>query len=268
MVCTLWVPVQNVQNFILTRPPVVIFATCLAAFVVSVLSLGFYVEHTASVLKNPDEMDWNDVISKFNKLSFCIQPGMSPSANTSGMEYVSVPFDLDEPIDKIWGNYSLISGSLSTSDLGLNYHLKSDLHFSLSLIESQKKICLTLFHPKTITLPHPIVNCNPLQYNLLPSSIGAFVIPPQDERTRGSALVTCPETSKISLKLKDNPRWTILLNEDDRSLVSLHMMVTSGFLFVILTCIVCFAAIRGGLKTKAMKPSNLFDEDSKEPLDF
>jgi len=148
MVCTLWVPVQNVQNFILTRPPVVIFATCLAAFVVSVLSLGFYVEHTASVLKNPDEMDWNDVISKFNKLSFCIQPGMSPSANTSGMEYVSVPFDLDEPIDKIWGNYSLISGSLSTSDLGLNYHLKSDLHFSLSLIESQKKICLTLFHQK------------------------------------------------------------------------------------------------------------------------
>jgi len=214
-------------------------------------------------------MDWNNIQSKFNKISLCIQPGMNPSANTSGMEYVSVPFELDAPIDKVWETYSLISGSLSSSDLGLNYYPSFNLSFSLSLMESQQKICLTLFHPKSVSLPHPIDNCNSLQYNLLPRSIGAFVIPPQEERSRGASLITCPEKSKISLKLKYNPKWTILLNEDDRSLVSLHMMVTSGFLFAMFSSILCFAAIQGGIKTKSLKNINSFgDENLKEPLDF
>lgn len=138
---------------------------------------------------------------------------MNPSANTSGMDYVSVPFELEEPIDRVWKDYSLISGTLSTSDLGLNYYPSSDLPFSLSLMESQKKICLTLFHPQTVSLPHPIVDCNSLQYNLLPRSIGAFVIPPQNERTRGASFVTCPEESRINLDIKFNPKWTILLSQ-------------------------------------------------------
>ena len=56
MVCTLWVPVQNAKSFVLTRPPAVLFACCLAAFGVVTLSLGLYVKHTSSLLKNPDEM--------------------------------------------------------------------------------------------------------------------------------------------------------------------------------------------------------------------
>merc|ERR1712137_1438887 len=260
MVCTLWVPVLNAKSFVLSRPPICIF-------ILSLVGLGLFVKETTSILKNPDEMDWNDVQSRFNKVSFCIHPEMNPPANTSGMEYVSVPFELDDPVDKIWRNYTLISGSLSSSYLGLKDHPSSNLPFSLSLMESQKKICLTLFHPPTVSLPHPIINCNSLQNNLLPRSIGAIVIPPQDTRSRGMSSVTCPEESKVSLKLKNNPKWTILLNEEDRSLVSFRLMVTSGFIFMMLMMMVCFAAVRGDIKTKSPKP-NSYNEILKESIDF
>ena len=55
MVWTLRVPFQNVKKFITLRPPAALFGLCIGSFAIVTLSLAFYVKHTSSPLKNPDE---------------------------------------------------------------------------------------------------------------------------------------------------------------------------------------------------------------------
>lgn len=59
---------------------------------------------------------WNDIASKFNKLKFCTQVG-DMVLNRTDMVALSVPFDMTVPYSDVWNNYSLISGSVSASDL-------------------------------------------------------------------------------------------------------------------------------------------------------
>ena len=56
MACTLWVPVRNVKNFILLKPPAVVFAFCVASFAVITFSLALHIKHTGYHLRNPDKM--------------------------------------------------------------------------------------------------------------------------------------------------------------------------------------------------------------------
>ncbi len=56
MAWTLWVPAQNTKNCILTRPPLVVFALCVASFGIATLGLALYVKNTSSPLSDPDEL--------------------------------------------------------------------------------------------------------------------------------------------------------------------------------------------------------------------
>jgi hypothetical protein len=49
------VPFQNIKNFVVLRPPAVIFCFCIASFGIVTLCLSLYIKHTPSPLKNPDE---------------------------------------------------------------------------------------------------------------------------------------------------------------------------------------------------------------------
>lgn len=65
-----------------------------------------------------------------------------------------------------------------------------------------------------------------------------------------------------------------VIAQDDRALVSLHLMATSAFLLTTFLVMVCFAAVGGGHRTKNVKagtPSSGRDNaqavgDDKEPL--
>lgn len=131
--------------------------------------------------------------------------------NDVGMTAVSVPFELGSPIHSIWKNFTLISGSVATGDLGLHDNTGTNLTFSFSLMQSQNKICLNLYHYPSVSLPRVVNNCNPLQYNLVPQSTGAFVLP--SEGKRSSASTQCPENATFDLKLKENADWTVYLNK-------------------------------------------------------
>lgn len=66
---------------------------------------------------------WNDVASKFNKLKFCTHEG-DMVLNRTDMVALSVPFDMTVPYSDVWNNFSLISGSVSASDLVKNINLE------------------------------------------------------------------------------------------------------------------------------------------------
>lgn len=135
------------------------------------------------------------------------------------MEWVSVPFEMDLPIHDIWKNYNLISGSGSASDFGLHGQAGMNLSFSFSLnIQSQNKICLNLYHPKSVFLPKVINPCNPLQFNPLPKSVGAWVLPRQrpigeDQAEKRTLSPQCADNHTFSLKLQENPEWIVYLDE-------------------------------------------------------
>lgn len=149
---------------------------------------------------------------KFNKLKFCTHSAPE-DLNTTGMEAVSVPFDLITPIPAVWNNYTLISGSVSASDLGFEGLSGSNLSFSFSLMKSLNKICLNLYHPPSIVLPEVVDTCNSLQFNPLPKSIGAFVLPREEKRPISASKHLCEAGVMFELKLVDNPEWIVILKE-------------------------------------------------------
>ena len=231
---TFRVPFQNIKNFVVSRPPAVIFGFCIASFGIVTLCLSLYIKHTSSSLRNPDEkvlllnnrnirhslsmtcfhlQGWNDVAVKFNKVNFCLlPPGVSPAINTTGMEAASVPFEMILPVHEIWKNFTVISGSIAAIDLGLRDYPGTNLSFSLSLMQSQNKICLNLYHPHFVSMPHGAPTCNSLQFNPFPKSIGAFVLPREDKKlTTGSITPKCSDNSAFDVKLLENPAWTVLL---------------------------------------------------------
>ena len=156
--------------------------------------------------------DWNDLAVKFNKLNFCLLPiGVAPSANTTGMEAASVPFSMVLPVDEVWKKFTVISGSVAASELGLNGFSGTNLSFSLSLMQSQNKICLNLFHPPNVKMPRGgPPSCNSLQFNPFPQSIGAFVLPREDKRST-TVIPKCPNNTAFDVKLVENSEWTIYL---------------------------------------------------------
>ncbi|EFX74853.1 hypothetical protein DAPPUDRAFT_306976 [Daphnia pulex] len=267
---TFRVPFQNIKNFVVLRPPAVIFCFCIASFGIVTLCLSLYIKHTPSPLKNPDEKGWNDVAVKLNRLNFCLlPPGVSPAINTTGMEAASVPFEMILPVHEIWKNFTVISGSIAATDIGLRDYPGTNLSFSLSLMQSQNKICLNLYHPHFVSMPHGAPTCNSLQFNPFPRSIGAFVLPREDKKlTTGSITPKCSDNAAFDVKLLENPAWTVLLGKDDRARSSHHLMVASVFLLTSFFIMLCFAAVRGGSLSKTLKMSNSgrTPTEDKEPL--
>lgn len=145
---------------------------------------------------------------------------LTPQINTTNMEAVSVPFEVDLPVHDIWKNYSLISGTGSASDFGLQDHPGMNLSFSISLnTQSPNKICLSVFHPTTVFLPRVYNPCNPLQFNPLPRSVGAWVLPQElaigkdREIKKRPPTAQCANDHTFDLKLKENPEWIVYLDE-------------------------------------------------------
>jgi len=262
-------PLQNINTCIISRPPVVIFSLCLAVFCIVTFSLGVYVKHSTAPIRNPDELNWNDVAEKMRRLDFCLQPIEEfQSPNLTGTDAVSVAFEFNAALSHVWKNVSLVVGSLSNSDLGLEHSSLVNVSFTMSHLESQKQLCLTFYHPPSLIMPKTVPGCDPLKYNLAPKSAGAFVIPRIDRLPSAARFPNCPEKQKFNVGLQENPSWNVMLNQDDRNLISLHLLVTSFFLLVVFITIVCFAAFRGnGVRSKSpkMNISNVSEED-KEPL--
>lgn len=128
------------------------------------------------------------------------------------MEAVSVPFEMVLPASKLWKNYTLVSGSVAADSLGFNAFGGSNLSFSFSLMDTQTKICLNLYHPVSIPIPQAISSCNALQFNPFPRSTGAVVLPPQEERPN-KILASCPDEDFFQLQLKENPSWEVYLDK-------------------------------------------------------
>ena len=148
------------------------------------------------------------------KLDFCLQPIEEfQSPNLTGTDAVSVAFEFNAALSHVWKNVSLVVGSLSNSDLGLEHSSLVNVSFTMSHLESQKQLCLTFYHPPSLIMPKTVPGCDPLKYNLAPKSAGAFVIPRIDRLPSAARFPNCLEKQKFNVGLQENPSWNVMLNQ-------------------------------------------------------
>lgn len=70
----------------------------------------------------------------------------------------------------------------------------------------------------------------------------------------------CLDTPVIKVKHKVDPRFTMMLTLEDRSVINLHLMHTSYFLFVMFITLFCYAIIKG--RTSKIKTHNYSEVNS------
>ncbi|XP_052801123.1 transmembrane protein 248-like [Mya arenaria] len=93
-----WLLCENLRGFISTRPPLVLFMLLLGIFAATLLSLAYIIK--TGEYANPDETDWNDFLSSFKKVQFCMVPdgdnvisGSEPIAHQNMKDVVSKVHD-------------------------------------------------------------------------------------------------------------------------------------------------------------------------------
>ncbi|KAK3084470.1 hypothetical protein FSP39_014038 [Pinctada imbricata] len=69
-------------------------------------------------------------------------------------------------------------------------------------------------------------------------------------------LPSCGYKAKLQLQHHLDPQLTMLLSIEDRSLINLHLMHTSYFLFVMFVTVFCYALIKGKAKGYKVKQPN------------
>jgi hypothetical protein len=75
--------IENLKNFIITKPPTVLFLACLFSFIVVLSSYMEYLKTTHEPVANPDELDWNTFRQKLSRLDICVA---LPASNQSTVD--------------------------------------------------------------------------------------------------------------------------------------------------------------------------------------
>ncbi len=63
--------VENLVDFISSKPPTVVFVCCLFSFIVVLVILSDFVKHNE--IRNIDEEDWNTFREKMTDFDFCVK---------------------------------------------------------------------------------------------------------------------------------------------------------------------------------------------------
>ncbi|PSN49789.1 Transmembrane protein 248 [Blattella germanica] len=259
-------PLGNLKGFATSRPPLMVFTLCLTAFALTTLSLAYFIRHSDRVPNTDFHVDWNRFLKHLSNIDLCVLP-----------ENITRPSD-DELNDNI-GNVSIaVKASLSlvqqlstlphniTSVAGVlpvgewSPMCKTDgeisaLNVSLTLPQNLSQaddVCVTFVGPRSLL---PIVNdppkCTPL---VIPQqgSLGRLIGRSRDAEVLGEREDDdwCKSGTVMRMVYRSNPQLPVLLTGSDRSLINLHLIHTSYFLFVMAMTLVCYALIKGKPKQK------------------
>lgn len=278
-------PAENLKSFAYHRPPFVIFLVCLLLFAIALISLGIYIQnHDVRNYEEKDwndflqgfsqqqfciqERDSVDVqrrdISAVRSLASTTQESATDSFNRNNFVAsgnVSFAINLEfhprenQQLQYVVGLMSLRSSVPATQihldkyyeEIDVNFHLSRPLE-DLTCEENKPcgpakvTACLTLGLPAE-ALPHisrtihPTA-CNKSSHHGLTSSWISPRNHTEDEYFCGSGLA-------LNTEYIYDPKYTFYLSEEEKSIINLHLMYTSYFLFIMLITCVFYALIKG-----------------------
>ncbi|XP_013379424.1 transmembrane protein 248 isoform X1 [Lingula anatina] len=280
-------PYENAKGFVLGRPPLVVFMVCLAAFAVVLLSLAVYMK-TNEVENTDVQINWNTFLKNFAENDFCMDenftvptteptpvanslssPNNSPerTRNYSVALWLTVWPTMD--FTRFHYNHSRLLATLRGEDLGLKGHLVSEevnvtfelpFDWNLTNCHSARKCdsvrlrTCVYFQATAQVFPgyRAPETCIPLNE----SSQGPYSHMTSRKDNTFFRHLWCSQHPKIEVQYEWDPTLNIMLSIGDRSVINLHLMHTSYFLFVMVITIMCYAIIKGKPKNKTIQVVN------------
>lgn len=271
----------SLREYCRHQPPGVVFLLCLFSFAVSTCILSLYVGQGASV-RNPDYLDWNTLLTQTALLHFCMdnmtmvsQPQPSKEEpTTSKMVNLSITVDVDPIWKKELSGYGKVMAvsQVHLSDMGRDvpHHYKAeDIRIAFVLDPentNQNTMCLDVQAPASI----------------IEDISGGKSLPENCTIEDGSSLRTvnvtsrsgeevphgwCEDGTVFRIGLEGNPRWTVDVSGQDLTLIHLHLMATSVFLFALVGLALLAIFIRGVFhQRRQSRRQQLRNEDDDDEL--
>ncbi|CAB1316686.1 unnamed protein product [Coregonus sp. 'balchen'] len=267
-------PLENLRSYINNRPPLVIFMVSVSAVAIAFLTIGYFFK--IKEIKSPEMTeDWNIFLLRFNEIDFCVsenetlkhslnESNTPESTVTSGQARSSTqapllledpgPINISVPITltldplRPFGGYSRnithLYATVLVGQVGLAASWNSDecvLHGHCEQVVFSTCMTITAasnVFPVTVQPPH----CVPETYTNATSWYKIFTTARDSDTkyTQDYNPFWCYKGAIGKVYHTLNPKLT-----DDRSLINLHLMHTSYFLFVMVITMFCYAVIKG-----------------------
>jgi len=288
-------PIENLKAFASTRPPLIVFMTCLGLFGLILMTLAFYIKD-AELKKPTVSQDWNVFLESFSDLEFCIHNGSLPvskmssdmstvsSADASTIEtalpvsrgtvpnmdftrnysvsmllavhptvdFVSIPHNLTSLNGFIYGSEVGLEGIAANERINFAMQLPFEWNSTNCAVPGQRSCNVVqiytcvYFQASHYVFPtssrHP-QSCESL--NDTGVEYHASILGHRATFLGSAAERDCKARTLIKINYKLDPTLTVLLSLSDRSVINLHLLHTSYFLFVMTITLLLYATIRG-----------------------
>lgn len=267
-------PYGNLKGFATSRPPLMVFTLCLTAFAVTTFSLAYFIRHAENIPNFDIRSDWAGFLKYLSDQDLCvtIDENASIASNKShtvadtetGDGYGNVSIAVLASLSFVQHlnslhNLSMISGALAVGewdplcgpDVPPGTYLNVSLNLPANLSQGQE-VCVTFSGPRAL-LPiirsPPACTPSPLLANGAMAKLSGRNRAPDalGERFEDD---WCEEGAAMRMDYRSSPELAVILTFNDRSLINLHLMHTSYFLFVMAMTVVCYALIKGKQKQK------------------
>lgn len=266
-------PFGNLKGFTTSRPPLVIFTLCLTAFALTTLSLAYFIRNSERIPNTDVRVDWNRFLKHLSSYNLCVLPDAAGNSSRSVDEeqsdfgnvsiVVTASLSLVQQLNSLPHNITTVTGVLP---LGAWSHMcKTEslvgegtlLNMSLILPQNLSQaddVCVTFVGPRSVL---PVVSAPPAcTTSLAPQQgfTGKLMSQSRDSEVLGEREDDdwCKGGTVMRMAYRSNPELMVMLTGNERSLINLHLMHTSYFLFVMAMTLVCYALIKGKPKQKAI----------------
>lgn len=266
-------PFGNLKGFTTSRPPLVIFTLCLTAFALTTLSLAYFIRNSERIPNTDVRVDWNSFLKHLSSYNLCVLPDAAGNSSRSVDEeqsdfgnvsiVVTASLSLVQQLNSLPHNITTVTGVLP---LGAWSHMcKTEslvgegtlLNMSLILPQNLSQaddVCVTFVGPRSVL---PVVSAPPAcTTSLAPQQgfTGKLMSQSRDSEVLGEREDDdwCKGGTVMRMAYRSNPELMVMLTGNERSLINLHLMHTSYFLFVMAMTLVCYALIKGKPKQKAI----------------
>lgn len=78
-------PVDNLKNFVATRPPVTVFVICLATITLAGFCFAYYIDVADKVLNGDEQQNWVYFLKYMNRKEYCVEKGEGTKAAERGL---------------------------------------------------------------------------------------------------------------------------------------------------------------------------------------
>ncbi|XP_069677609.1 transmembrane protein 248-like [Periplaneta americana] len=262
-------PLGNLKGFATSRPPLMVFTLCLTAFALTTLSLAYFVRHSDNI-PNPDvRLDWSRFLKHLSSFDLCVLPDLTGNSSRAvdeeqndGFGNVSIAVTASLSLVPALPHNITVAGVLPVGAWSpmCNTETSADaaaLNMSLVLPQNVSQgddVCVTFVGPRSLL---PVVSAPP---SCMPSAVpqlgtsGRLMVRSREAEVLGERVDDdwCKGGTVLRMVYRSNPQLTVMLTGSDRSLINLHLIHTSYFLFVMAMTLVCYALIKGKPKQKTI----------------